>query len=407
MSEGSPKDSDALPPDWTDLIDEVVERSSLKPIAEAFDFMVESPTYRDSRIKAYALAARYMLAADERMAQSFEFMQYMRQQRGRPTPPLYAANLSLRAAQHILRQRPDYARLSKTSAGWIEALDTILGDSEGLHYDFDALLCTNEIQTNVPGRYMGPKLVMALYASRFNGPINYLDVGCSIGVGTKALILDEVRQPVRVVMPTPDNPLFEQENVSNYINAQLDRPIEFAQSAGVDILGVRDLAQIEWTKSCFYPSEVAENQEIIGKYERLAHTEVPQLTFHRADFADNDSVDEFLSEAPVKQFDVISIVTMMHQLRRDERKRVIRNAKRLLLPGGLIVIQDFAKVDPSKTAGLDFFDVWPPYSYRTIVMDETSDGGQPVELFWWKNGRCEEVIIGPTGNELYVEGLAP
>jgi SAM-dependent methyltransferase len=420
MSEANRRDSEGLP---------IIETSSPAEIVEVLEGWKKSPRGDDRRTSAYAYAASALIEAGyPPIMEAIETMTSFRYERGRPTPALYASDLMLRTAQHFLGKRANYAELSKSPSGWVAGLTEILED-EDIREAFIINLILNEICTNVPARYKGPQLVLGFYKKLFPKPIRLLDVGSSIGVGVTGLIAGRISHSVDIVAPQAvyqeglgaphevldriaippksledyrpislDVELQTDKKVTSRVKAILDEPLEFGPSVGVDVK-VRDEPMREWTKSCYYPTEYAENKgRIITQFDELTDLKLPELSLLTLDFTDTEAVEEFL--AAESEFDVVTILTMMNQLREDERLKVIENAKKALAPNGLIIIQDFAKSDPNSPYGLEFFESWHPYTYRTFIIDPNSYSKMPQEVLAWETGRCQRAILSPQSHVL-------
>ncbi|HVX58741.1 MAG TPA: hypothetical protein VG964_03335 [Candidatus Saccharimonadales bacterium] len=388
------------------------ELGILRPLYDTLGHLEQVPTGKDPRIRAFAEAARHLMLDESRLRMSLGFMYDFRKERGRPTPPLYAANLLMRVAQHHLRGQDNYAELSASPEGWTAGMMDILKDGRRLE-SFDTFLALHEVQTNVPARYMGPKLIMSLYRDRLEKlgrPIRLLDIGTSIGTGVKALMTNSIDHEVRVHIPAAGEApgsakLVGNPNVDRYINGLLAEPLEFGPSAAIDAMGVTDDADREWIKSCFYPSEVVENKGmILSEFEKLSNLNVPELQMVTPlDFSDADSVNEFMArmeQQGIEEFDVATIVTTLNQSTDLEAAQIIENAKKV---ARIVIIQDFCRVDPRTKSGFYFFPTWHPYTYRTAVIDqglgpEKNEAARPEELLWWSSGRPTDVIIAPSAS---------
>jgi hypothetical protein len=178
---------------------------------------------------------------------------------------------------------------------------------------------------------------------------------------------------------------------------------------GVDITPL-DANSLDWVKSCsFYPSELLD-EELVREFDTLALASTglspskrlskklyslhPQnLGFYHGDFSDDESMSNFLEQSPVEKFHVVTFLTIMHQLSDEERTAMLKRAKDYLHPDGLIIIQDFARVNPDSPNQLEFPPDWQPYLYRTIVIDPTKPNEGPRELLYWDWGRCEKVVL--------------
>jgi hypothetical protein len=168
---------------------------------------------------------------------------------------------------------------------------------------------------------------------------------------------------------------------------------------GADIMDPSDPAQVEWVKSCYYPSEIAENQrQMITKFDRLRNLDLGNLWNPRSmiDFTYRPDAGRIKQEARqlgVDTFDVVFFITVFSQLHENERVAMINHAKTM---GRRIVIQDFATPNPKMPSGLEFYQTWQPWTYKTIEIDP--EDGRPQELFVWDSGRCRSVIIAPSAN---------
>lgn len=410
-------------PFYDTRIETPAELGSLLPMYDVLGELEQHPTGNDLRIRAYAEGMRRLMLLDSRLRMTLGFMHDFRGERDRDTPPLYAANLFLRAAQHLLKNRPDYAELSNTPEGWIAGVTSILDDPK-VHEALDMILALGEVRTNVPGREMGPQLWLSLYGERFDHPIRLLDVGPSVGAGVKGFIAGKINHPVRVHQviggEVPGSAhLFDHQSVSDYINEQNARKLEFGQCFGADLMGQdfaiepenlpqdRLFGNADWVESNFYPTELIEDKGgVVSEFRRFNQLRLPNYKQYQLDFSSNDEVAQFDKNRGGEKFDVVTILTMLNQLSEAERVRVIANAKKMVepkdsedleKPGGFVIVQDFCRVNPAYPSGLEFYPLWNPYTYRTIIFDMASPDQRPVEVFWWRNGRCTDVIIAPTG----------
>jgi hypothetical protein len=75
---------------------------------------------------------------------------------------------------------------------------------------------------------------------------------------------------------------------------------------------------------------------------------------------------------------------------------MLHNGKRHLKPGGILVVQEFAQVDPADPQKLylpDNFDA-EPYLYRTLIYDTQLPDAGLQEFIRWENGRADHMMWG-------------
>lgn len=384
----------------------------LLPVYESFGYMAEHPTGGDDRIAAFGRGARMLMHTEPRFRAVLSDTLENRTARQRPTPPLYMANLTLRSAQHMLRRihQRDYAYLSTHPQGWVDGITHLLDRSEKWIdlVPFDALMMTKEIRTVVDARYKADQLFVALHPELFPRPIKYLDLGTSAGTGAIALMTGQIKHkvgvniivPAEAEMTYPHARLVTHQPVTRLIEKKMATPLEFEIGVGVDIVDPNDPEEREWIRSCYYPTEVAENKnKTMTKFDHLAKMQPENwVPLKKIDCSSTGAASEIREQSGVEKFDLITINTMLNQLTEEERVCLIKNVLSLLSPDGVALASDFAKVDTTKPSGLDFYDVWNPYTYRTMQLSHASMSWEDV--FWWSSGRCNDVIVAPSANFL-------
>lgn len=304
---------------------------------------------------------------------------------------------------------------------WRELLDFVLSQYH-LYEELEYSLMYRRVQTNIPGRYKGLHIPLDIIRNKIPaGGARWLNVGCSVGLGEKEELSDEpysyihaydqaeAERPRRVLPLSREN--YEPE-VTHHYNDLIDERLKIAKVYGVDITGVHrgNHDQVIWVKACHYTSEL-DNQIVMERFDRLIEFDDPRLNFSRVDFSNDDSVNDFIRELTIAEagqvseddqpvlsehlrFNVVTIFTTLNQLSEEDRVKVINNALRLLAPGGVILIQDFAEIDQSAPSKLHFPSAWTDFSY-VLYMIDPSRSLDPELLVRWRNGRCEEMIIPP------------
>jgi hypothetical protein len=417
---------------------EFSDKASLRTIIAELSEMSVDPTNGDIRISAFAQAVQAMLMDphDSRMRLSVEFMLDMRRdadsdttggKKEEPFTAQYAVNLLLRSFQHTFLFKRAYPILFNETAdeflnypedfdtpeAWLEEAGGIL-DNPNSHAILDYDLTQRRIQSNIADRYKGPKLaILKEYPSRFRGPLNILDVGASLNLGLTKLVVGDKFGQVEILDSSSRDAFVHDTNATEYINHLINSPLDVAGGVGVDILPGWDLNSREWIRSCsFYPSELLDlnrieefdrlvlANSILDKHNRtksglnISGVNMDRLSFYIGDFADRNSMRDF-SHSPEAEakFDVVTFITVMHQLSDMERTAMIDRAKNYLKPDGLIIVQDFMEINPDAPNGMDFPNHWYPFLYRTAVIDPLESTSTPRDIVVWDYGRCKQAIL--------------
>lgn len=385
------------------------------------------PMGNDERHRAFALATGYLIAHDDRLKNLLqEFVDYQTNEmiwQSSPEPhdrtSYQGVNHFLRALHHvgmILEQMPEeepekhqnlielgflpadrptsfrFPRDYKQPEAWESLIKFSLENdfiNEILHYDLNY----RHVQTNVRDRYKGVHIPLASLAeTHFGGqPIRWLDIGPSIGLGPKAELMHQRLSTINAYRHLPAlaagqyQELFD-PRLSGNMDRVLDQPIEYEKVVGVDLAPFNEWIDVLWVRSSYYTSELL-SQGIMRNFDQLRRYEDPRYHFRLANFALASSVKEFNAIEPGK-YHVVSALTVTNQLNQKETDPFERNSLDQLEPGGVFINQDFVIDDWSQ-----------PYSYRTrITIPDVAP--KPVEIIWWKNGRCNEMIV-PPGVDLF------
>lgn len=390
------------------------ERTTLSSIREVFERWTVRPQGGDPRIAALSEATLELFDHDGLFNGSVQFMIDFHQDPDLNTLkgvtkkapdkihqiplPLYAAHLIRVGYQNELLQTPgaaypeEFTTKEKCYEGWRMVLD----DQE--KYDnFSQNIAWRSLQTNVADRYKGVKAAIINHRHRFNHPINYLDVGASLGVGIKKLALGDNFRPIKRTMEWyQDTPYLQSKPWWNeVINSKLASPIEFGDCVGIDAMPGDQRDNRNWIFSCsFYPSELLDESRV-NEFTKLETAD--PANFHgvlRGNFALEENLDTVFRQTGHAKFDVISFITVLSQDNKDDRQQMLLNAVDALAPNGLIIIQDFVRLNHSQPGDLIFLPDWrEPYTYRTIVIDPYISGPNFREALYWKNSRCEEVRV--------------
>jgi hypothetical protein len=348
----------------------------------------------DERIAAFAVAANRSIYDDEHFRNVIDGLLSDRSE----LAPSYAVNLVLRALQKQLSRRPDstgYPDAYTTPEPWRDSIAWVSEpENTAEHYDFVADLTYRQVQSNVAERYKSIALIAQLMSPRLSEHPTILDVGCSQNQGLKKLALSG-QIPFAPFHSMSEQPPERTRLETEILNKLLVRAVPLGPSIGIDAIHADDANNKEWARSCsFYPSELL-NDHRREEYDLLEMAHPPQVGFYQADFADLD-IDDLLRQSPSERFDIVSFSTVLYQVSEEQRATMIANARKLLKPSGLIVIQDFVTLDEQDHTKLVFHPNWFEYSYiyTTVVIDPLDTTGRAHEVFRWENGRCNKMKAG-------------
>ncbi|MDB5171094.1 MAG: hypothetical protein JWO35_788 [Candidatus Saccharibacteria bacterium] len=277
-------------------------------------------------------------------------------------------------------------------------------------------------QTNIAERYGPLELIMQSLAERFPNGIDWLDVGSGIMEGAQQLTHKAV-YPLgfKSVDRVGNNFKTKDEQLTHKANRLVRQTSLLNDIVCVDLNDVYhtingrsgyDQGNLEWARGSLRPGEQSDPRFMM-KFNGLVAEKSSNITFTRADLSDETGAAQFAEKHPGKTFDVISLMTMLHQMPDEKKHSITERAKRLLSPGGIIVIQDFAYLPPAKRPlpieSLKMYAHWHDRGrYRTFVYDSALEKRGLQEVFRFKGSRCEDLAIAGgrllVNNETYPMG---
>jgi len=360
----------------------------------------EKPAGGDMRTSAYCEASRGLLQDDPDYQKIVNAVLFERE----GVHPSDGVNLVLRALQKQLTKIPrsEYPEAYTYPDPWKEALEYATQEGSSFHDEFITDIRTRNVQSNVSERYKAVALVANLMQERLGKKPSILDVGCSRNHGLKRLtmgnkyrfsqvtaeelVVDNLGVPIKSI---PDR------QATYSVQEVLEPGLRLGRSLGLDVVPIENEDNKEWARSCsFYPSELLDREKVKA-YDELDETERQNVGFYHGDFTDLN-FEDFEGHSPVTRFDVVTFSTVLYQISSEKHEAMFENAKKLLKPNGIILIQDFAEIDLEDHSKLRFFENWfkEPYLYRTIMLDPKIQNGGLIELFRWDNGRCNKLLSG-------------
>jgi SAM-dependent methyltransferase len=233
-----------------------------------------------------------------------------------------------------------------------------------------------------------------------------LDVGCSQNHGLIKLASDSVWRrplfrPIAATRPLSSESVgaaaIEPDALATHrLNALLGSSLTFGYGIGVDIAPMHHPDVKKWARSnSFYPKELLDIDRV-EEYDTLDTIRPQNVSFMELDFLKPEQAPYLHNPSDDWHgFQVVMMSTVLHQLSAEDRVTMLDVAKRCVRPDGIIVVQDFAHLDPADPSQLVFYERWndEPYRYRTFIID-MQDPGQLQEVFVWDSGRCRALQIG-------------
>lgn len=386
-----------------DILRGLAEASSdakITAIQAELRLQAERPPAQDHRIAAFSEALLQALS-DTPVRSFYEFVLGHRRQ----LSPSYGVNLSLRAFQkQLLRhaQQWDYPKAFTEPQAWYDSFHYFLDEARPPADEITFDLCIRDAQSNVSERYKSLKLIGNIFAARLGPKPTVLDIGCSQNLGLKRLAANLPFAPLKgsaaIFEPEAEKSFAGDSQLNDRLNNLLSSEFALAHGVGVDIWPKADPLVREWAKSCsFYPSELLQRQ-LLKSYERLEALDDPAVSFAHLDFAEPlpDAAGRTARRGlGLPRYELVCFSTVLYQQNRQQLETMLANARLLVAEHGLIVVQDFARLDRLRPGRLVFEQSWfaQHYPYRTFVYDPTQPEAGFSELMRWQNGRCEKVAL--------------
>jgi hypothetical protein len=270
--------------------------------------------------------------------------------------------------------------------------------SERLTYN----LLFRKVQTDVATRALPVEYIMQSRAERFPDGVRWLNIGCGIMEGQSYLLNKSIHDlPALTVVDTPDD-----RAATRKLKALLERPSLISESIGIDIADAFDANTYTWSRGSLRPSEL-KNKSFIQRFDALApcHGVVDdsrvQPAFFRGDILSDSDMTEFTAVHGDKKFQLVSALTMLHQLTggdntNKERQKLLERGRELLTDDGILLISDFAWLAPKARAPqqLNFYRHWhEPFRYRSFIWDAAEPAAGLQEVLRSKNSRCDTFQI--------------
>lgn len=266
-----------------------------------------------------------------------------------------------------------------TPEQWETELSQVLTDQSSRKM-LEDLLVTKSTTTTVYQRFAGPK---ALITHLYDGmAVSVADLGCG---GNYALRGMELREPFKEIVD---------ETPCQVITQLLSQPVNLEKGLAIDKENPDDAEVRNWRLACRYPRELNEIPGIVAFEDRLRR-ESQKVQFLQADLVS-------FTWLPEGVVDVALLSTILYQLKPDEQVTLLKQARSLLKPGGILIVQDFAAKDPESSTTLRFDESWSgsQFGYRTLLACKETDWTFR-EALQWMGGRCTTTKAGEDFNEIF------
>lgn len=371
-----------------------VTSEAITNVAEVLCDYALNPPAGDSVIASMSAELLELIDSSETARGIFESAFEIRFKRNEVQDPVYLTNLTIRAIQHTVLPKAEqlqYPHAFKTREKWQTVLPALLnGDDETATAELWLCLATRDIQSNKSERYKTLQMLGKLFMS---GEISILDLGCSQNQGlTQLALLDEI--PFEALKITDIESSIQKDTISKNMNNILHEPLQLSDSWGVDIWPMSDESIKQWVNSCSFRPEELTDQKAVDKFKSINEHE-PLPNIHFAHTLYDRSVSAINQVLPSKKFNIISMMTMMYQMPKEERQDFIENALSYLNPGGLLVIQDGMEL-PSDNEDIVIDEIeFDPALFTVkggykVIVSRYKDHGKFQEFGSYDSGRCNE-----------------
>lgn len=297
-------------------------------------------------------------------------------------------NLFFRSLQYIelLKYKDISSYLSKyhkSKEGWLKDIQKILSDSKDKDLLLNLLL-TKDTSTTKYQRYISLYALINWFFPKKS--VKVADFGCGGNYGLRGIEIGEKFESV------------EDQTKNKFFTRLLQKKATLGIGLGIDKENPDNLENHNWIIACsFYPEELIQLKSVLEFERRIAQSK--KVRFLEADLTKvplkkNTTKDAFVNAIPRNYFDVVIISTMLYQTENKKAQRIIiEKAKKSLIDGGVLILQDFVRLE--NNGKLDFSQSWfnTSYSYRTL-MTSAHFNWHFLEVFQWENGRCLKVKNG-------------
>lgn len=382
------------------------------PIAQAYSNEAKQPTDGDKIIRAFAGACYELYTEDDSAFRTVLHTGLLDRDdtNAYDLSPNDVVNISLRIFQkQLLRKDPTgYADWRYESPDmWKNEITNILSDDaakDEIHSD----LMWRNIQSNLASRSLPIQLLLLSERERLGDSPRILEIGISDGQLLKAInggygLWRDFE--ILTVDPGHDGKshtgLKRAIAASRHAQELLRQPFQTGISLGIDVFNPNDIGNMQWIFACsFRPEELRDpvKRLLFKQLQEIKLSEIAtkpmdesSLLFYEGDFSEAGMRD-FATKSSVQTFDVVMFPTILY-MQPNAAAEMLKLAQQYVRPGGIIVVQDRARTNPTDPTQLDFFNEWGLLNYRLLVQ-YPDDSNTFYEMYKMISDRAKQLILG-------------
>lgn len=385
-----------------------------------------APTNEDPRIAAFSEAFGLSLQENPDVYNAAVAMV-----KARDINPEDAFNLWLRGIQYLLLMHRIPLEGFTDRRQWIDALAHAADPESKDHEYFMRIILEFNIRSTKLQRYISSALISELASERLGEDIVNVDGGSSEPIGIKKLTLGRILpfsfKEVSVTNAGIELPKTAVDWPEDYVvsprtNWVIQRSKPIKHGLGIDRAEVNTPEDRLYVAACsFYPSNLInlrepktpagtwdtpyEEEDLTAfhrniefmEHKMLEIIDAPNVDFYHADFTRINPEDIIQKLPEGKRPQLVTIYTVMNQLTPAEQQKVLKNALELVDPDGLILVKDFASVDPDHNDRLIINHAGPRMigEYKLYMFDPGKPHEGYIHLITYATGRCLQMQFQP------------
>jgi hypothetical protein len=277
--------------------------------------------------------------------------------------------------------------------------------------ELDLDLAIRVIQSNIAYRGKGQKILMNAFPERFGGPQSLFEAGCALNLILKWLAVGR-RSEITIYDENGD---FSPE-ISRAANHMLASRVALRSCLGIDEWDFRDDKSVrEWELACSVtPNDMETRPDLVEETYRLLSVDPKQVSFHKADFTNQNDMDSFPPAFiqgrrvphsgklprqipfPVSKFDGSFSSAASYQLSQEHREMLDAVLKDNTKESGIVSNLDFGRPDKSLPCGLKIIKniYQSEYIFNFVFFDKQNPERGWQHGFTFRTGRCDEMVVG-------------
>lgn len=281
---------------------------------------------------------------------------------------------------------------------WRANFAELAGDKERL--EWLRFITSFHPPTTNKERYGPLEVVRQMAAIACQEVFHLWEGGSSVQIGVKATQLKHlhpfkeplVRRPVRAMREGARQRLVEDREGAQAYAALLGRPALQGEIVCTDLYPEGNDLQKRLFRAAQRPSEISD-EGYMATMQHLMNAKLPNIRFVEGDITDAHIMSRIARACSDIELHFAFLGTMLNQVGQEHVEQTIANALNLLHNGGVLLILEFAAVDPDNAGKLHLTTGWRDWTYRLFAIHKNDDKRRVHELMRFKNSRMEEVQI--------------